>query len=165
MVATYDEYKPKKEQLLVGDEHILEVRELVASKRDQVFNVVFGEVNVVGAISAITQLADDETKNEATSELAKTAQKILGGSLTQIAQIVLDTKANRKKVNLESEKFDDWLADNMTMKQEARLLELVIEVNDFVGLVKNYVALVGKVQPTGEASPEKEETQPDQTSQ
>ena len=152
MVATFDEYLPKSEQMLVGSEHVLKVQELVAMKRDQVFNVVFGDIDIVGAITAFTQLADEETKDEAAKGLAATAQNILGGSLTQIAQIVLSTDENMKKVGIKGSfnDFKKWVAANLTMKQEARLLELVFEVNDFAGLVKNYITLAGKIQPAGE---------------
>ena len=160
MVATFDEFMPKTEKVLVGAEHVLDVCELVAAKRDQVFNIVFGDVNIIGALSAFSQLGDVETKDQAANDLAETAQKILGGAMTKIAQIVLSTPANMKKVGIEdASKFKNWVANNLTMKQEGKLLEQVLEVNDFVGLVKNYVALAGKVQPTGEADEtEKEES-------
>jgi len=151
MAASFDEFMPKTEKVLIGSEHVLEVCELVAGKRDKVFTVIFGDIDIIGAFNAFTKITDEDTKDQGVKDLAGIAQKVLGGALTRIAKIVLSTEANMKKTGCKNvTDFEKWVSNNMTMKQESKLLELVLDVNDFVGLIKNYAALAGKVTPTGE---------------
>jgi len=82
--------------------------------------------------------------------------KFLSNDMTAVSCIVLDTEANRKIAELESDKLEknkesgfeycpdmfSYVQKYLTPKQEQQMFKMFLEVNDFAGLVKNYWTLV-----------------------
>jgi len=81
--------------------------------------------------------------------------ELLAKNLTIVSCITLDTPRNRKELGFEdqlivddkfgytfSQKMFDWTKENLTARQEQKVIEVMLKVNDFVGLVKNYWTLV-----------------------
>lgn len=158
------EFMPRKTHAQVG-EHTLVVREFVAAKRDAVLNLLLGELDLTNAVKpAIEAFKDadgdgDEVTADGAGLMLDLVRKVIGSALTKISCLVLDVPENRKVCVSDEEAtkivVDDhgvkhcpamfeWVADNITPRQEVAMLEAVFEVNDFAALVKNYVALVSK---------------------
>jgi hypothetical protein len=107
------------------------------------------------------------------SKLKEVLLRLLGDDLTTLSCLTLDTPQNRKKVavllsepaveKVEADKnfgyvyspvFFAWARENLTARQEYALLEAVVEINDFVGLAKNYFALVTRTVKAAREKPE-----------
>lgn len=159
----YKEFLPKSKMVVVGDKE-LQVKEYTIAKRDAFLRVFLSGIDVVKLVSplwsAVQRMKDDGLLNVNISELAEpmkqTVIQLFAKDLTKIACLTLDCDENRKKVfpgelriAVDEEHgyfycpdFFSWVQDNLTMRQEQEILTTIIEVNDFVSLLKNYKALV-----------------------
>lgn len=185
----YSEYRPKDTEILVGDKK-LKVKEYVAAKRDAVFSIIFEAVDIVPLIQPFldavkelkTQFDKSKKKEDVTinmgnlaGELKMVFQKLLTKRLTQLSCLTLDVPLNRTAVDIkkgdlvtdEEHGFEycpemfRWVRDNLTQKQEQRMIEVIMKVNDFVGLAKNYWTLATSVSKVA-GDEKKKKSQPSQ---
>jgi hypothetical protein len=167
IMNSYSDFLPKKKKILVGEKTLV-VNEYTIAKRDAVLKIVLEEIDVMnlaqpfidtlGGKRVVNEKEDNEKEDGAT--LAQMLLKVFGGAMTKLSCLTLDTAENRGTVfekNEISEQeliVDDvhgyvyhpgmfnWVRNNLTPKQEQELIRAVVEVNNFGGLVKNYVTLV-----------------------
>lgn len=167
-MSDYAEFLPKVVLMKVGAVE-LEAQELTIAKRDAALKIILSGLDIATLIKPFWDAAKNAKSSEEAmvdltvlvKQLKDVLIRVLGNDLTTISCLCLDTPTNRKKVAVllskpEVEKlasdskhgysfspvFFDWLRENLTTRQEYRLMEVLFEINDFVGLLKNYVALV-----------------------
>lgn len=164
----YASFMPKTNVMPVGIVD-LEVCEFTIAKRDAALKIILGGLDVATIIKPFWDAAKAmRTSDEVMVDLSVVVKqakdilmRVLGNDLTLVSCLTLDTPANRKKVAISlskasveevatDEKFGytyspqmfDWVKENLTARQEYQVFESIFELNDFVGLVKNYVTLV-----------------------
>lgn len=164
----FSSFLPKFSVLAVGAVE-LDAQEFTIAKRDAVLKIILSGLDVATILRPFWDAAKAGSKteidlSELVVQLKGVVTQILTNDLTTVSCLTLDTPSNRKKLavflenpNLEKTAEDPkhgyiyspqmflWLKENLTARQECHLLEMVVEINDFVGLIKNYVALVAKV--------------------
>ena len=164
-VESYDEFLPKSGKTLVGNK-VLTVEELNIGQRDAVVGKLLGSHDVVGALSEIRKAVGNVDGDAGAGAIFDLVSKLFSGDLTHVACVVLDTPVNQKEVfgdkGCESGVMKNWIRANLTARQEIELLKRVFDVNDFVELGKNYMALVTDLMGSDEG--EKMEVGQDQTS-
>lgn len=164
-MSDYADFLPKIEKMQVGQAD-LEVCEYTIAKRDAVLKLILSGLDVATLIKPFWDAAKankDETTVDLISivrQLKDVVLRVLGNDLTTVSCVTLDTPSNRKKIavllsDAEVEKTElnpdfgytfsskmfAWLKDNLTARQEYHLVEEVLAINDFVGLIKNYMSL------------------------
>jgi len=164
-MSDYADFLPKVEKMLVGQVE-LEVCEYTIAKRDAVLKLILSGLDVATLVKPFWDAAKAHQSDTSVDLLAIVRQlkdvvlRVLGNDLTTVSCVTLDTPVNRKKVAVllsdpEVEKLElnsdfgytfspkmfTWLRDNLTARQEFRLVEQMLAINDFVGLIKNYIAL------------------------
>lgn len=147
----------------------LDAQELTIAKRDAVLKVLLSGLDVATLVKPFWEAARKLGAGAEgvvdvvalAAQLKDAALRILGDDLTTVSCLALDTPSNRKKVavllsdpkveQVEKEKnhgytfsplFFAWARENLTARQEYALMEAAVEINDFVGLAKNYLSLV-----------------------
>lgn len=168
-MTDYTNFMPRTSPVHVGGVE-LDAQEFTVAKRDAALKVLLSGLDVATLVKPFWEAArsikgkDGEAMVDLTiiaGKLKDVLLQVLGEDLTTVSCLTLDTPQNRKKVavllsdpeieKVELEKrhcysysprFFAWAKENLTARQEYRLLEAVIEINDFVGLVKNYASLV-----------------------
>jgi hypothetical protein len=181
-MQNYADFLPKVAKLYVGGAE-LEIQEYTIAKRDAVLKLIFSSLDVATLIKPFWEAARNVRAGAEiqvdmavlVKQMRDVLARVLGSDMTTVSCLTLDTPANRKKVavlltkpELESLATDskfgysfspmmfDWTRENLTARQEYKLFEEMFSINDFVGLVKNYVALVTE---TFRAAREKATTQ------
>jgi hypothetical protein len=167
-VSDYADFLPKVVLMKVGAVE-LEAQELTIAKRDAALKIILSGLDIATLIKPFWDAAKNAKSSEEAMvdltvlvrQLKDVLIRVLGNDLTTISCLCLDTPGNRKKVAVllakaEVEKlasdskhgysfspvFFEWLRENLTTRQEYRLIEVLVEINDFTGLLKNYVSLV-----------------------
>lgn len=168
-MTDYADFMPRTKQVRVGGIE-LDAQEFTVAKRDAALKVLLSGLDVATLVKPFWEAArsikgkDGEAMVDLTliaGKLKDVLLQVLGDDLTTVSCLTLDTPQNRKRVavlladpgveNAEldgkhgysySPRFFAWARENLTARQEYQLLEAAVEINDFVGLVKNYAALV-----------------------
>lgn len=144
-IVNFDDFKPKSAIVLVGDKQ-LQVSEYTIAQRDAVMSVVFDDVNIIESLKPIFDSAKEDGDEEGSVNavhIAEVLKKVLGGGFTKISLLTLNTDTNRKLVEVKTKsEMDDWINDNLRMRQEVEIIKAVLDVNDFVETIKKYLALV-----------------------
>jgi hypothetical protein len=162
-MTDYASFMPKVLPIHVGGVE-LDAQELTIAKRDAALKIVLTGLDVATFIKPFWDAAKSKQDLDLVAisgKLKDTLLRVLGDDLTTISCLTLDTPQNRKKVavllsspeaeKVEQEKnfgyvyspvFFAWARENLTARQEYRLIEAMLEINDFVGLIKNYATLV-----------------------
>lgn len=168
-MTDHADFMPRAAQLRVGAVE-LDAQEFTIAKRDAALKVLLAGLDVATLVKPFWEAAkgfrgkDGEPMVDLTviaGKLKEVFLQVLGEDLTTVSCLTLDTPQNRKRVavllsDAEVEKVEQdksygyaysprffaWARENLTVQQEYRLLEAVVEINDFAGLVKNYATLV-----------------------
>jgi hypothetical protein len=166
-VSDYADFLPKVVMMKVGSVE-LEAQELTIAKRDAALKIILSGLDIATLVKPFWDAAKNAKSSEEVmvdltvlvKQLKDVLIRVLGNDLTTVSCLCLDTPTNRKKIavllsKVEVEKlsvdskhgyfysplFFEWLKESLTTRQEYRLVEVLFEINDFVGLLKNYVAL------------------------
>jgi hypothetical protein len=163
-MSEYSEFLPKILKLRVGAID-LDVEEYTIAKRDAMLKFILSGLDVATIVKPFWDAAriKDGAEVDLLSiirQLKDVIIRVLGNDLTVVSCVTLDTPSNRKKVavhlgdpNVEktetnaefgysfSAKFFAWVKENLTVRQEFKLFEDLLTINDFVGLIKNYMSL------------------------
>ena len=167
-MSDFANFRPKSMEVLAGDKTLV-VKEFVAAKRDAVVKVFLSGLDIANLLKPFGDLIK-EYREKGTDgildldlssigvQLKGLILNILANELTEIGCLTLDVLENRQRVEpakpldgmktnekhgyeYSSEMFS-WIKDNLTLHQEQQLIKAIIEVNDIMGLIKNYLALV-----------------------
>ena len=162
-MTDYASFMPKVVPIKVGGTE-LDAQELTIAKRDAVLKIVLTSLDVATFFKPFWDAAKSKQELDLSAVAVKMKDallQVLGEDLTTVSCLTLDTPQNRKKVAVllaepAVEKIDSdpkfgytfspvffaWARENLTTRQEYQLIEAMLEINDFVGLVKNYATLV-----------------------
>jgi hypothetical protein len=160
-LKTFDDWAPKQTEMVVGNNPLI-VRELTIAQRDAVVKTIFDNVDLISLLSPLVSNITPDGKGGTDinlTEIILSLKDVLYGlitkDLTGLSSIILDNGENRKRLKIEDQLTKDedtgimyspemrsWIHENLTIRQEAKVLEGFVQVNDFIGLVKNYWGLV-----------------------
>lgn len=110
-------------------------------------------------ISEIVNSSPQIDLGEVMERLKTVLLGLLTKNMTLVCCVMLDTQDNLKSLNMEEKsdtalrtdelygfeyrpKLHNYIRNKVTIRQEQAIVEAMLEVNDFVGLIKNYVTLV-----------------------
>ena len=163
----YSNFIPKNVAVLVGNVE-MEVSEYTIAKRDAAMKIMLSSLDIATLVKPFLDAArmaknDQEITVDLTLLINQAKDiliRMLGSDLTSISCLTLDTAANRKTLisimnqpqindTVNDSKYGfayspmmyQWISDNLTARQEYNIIQAVFEINDFVGLVKNYSSL------------------------
>ena len=163
-MSDYSNFLPKVSKLQVGILD-LDVAEYTIAKRDAVLKLILSGLDVATIVKPFWEAArkhdgEDVDLMNIVNQLKDVLVRVLGNDLTVVSCVTLDTPSNRKKIavhlgDAEVEKTDldkefgylfspkvfAWIRENLTVRQEFKLIEDLLAINDFVGLIKNYKTL------------------------
>lgn len=146
-MKNWKDFQAKEELAVVGDERLI-VREFSVRARDELMSMI----DLEKFNSVMGNLRDEEKdtiskaiESENLTPLMSMIQTVFSGALSKAVCLALDTKPNREKLEMDS--VFDWVMDNLTIRQELELIKLVIEVNDFFGLIGSYASLLSNLAP------------------
>jgi|GEM_PF-5331713 len=162
----YQDYLPRTQAVNVAGKDLV-VREYNAAKRDAFVKVVLSNLHVATLIKPLAETwrrrsadkaADGMNYEDLAEQIKTVALKLLSNDLTLVVCLTLDVPENRKALGagenlqqhpehgfLHSPEVFKWVRENLLPRNEPALVKAVIEVNDFMGLVKNWAALVGEM--------------------
>ncbi len=162
-MTDYASFMPKTIPIKVGGTD-LDAQELTIAKRDAALKIVLTGLDVATFFKPFWDAARSKQELDLTAVAVKMKDallQVLGKDLTTVSCLTLDTPQNRKRVavllsepaveKVEEDKnfgyvyspvFFAWARENLTARQEYQLIEAMLEINDFVGLIKNYATLV-----------------------
>jgi len=104
--------------------------------------------------------SDEMDVGAVAGQIKELVLKLLSNDLTLVSCLALDTLDNRKRAGLDNPKqtatdkahgyeycpaMFEFVKNSLTLPQEQQVLKAVVEVNDVVGLVKNYWTPVAKL--------------------
>lgn len=168
-MTTYEDWIPRTVQVTVGGSQSemrnLLVEEMVIAKRDALVKIIFKNLEIVSLIQPVIEAMRLKSGNAISIDVLDMARKaeslifhLLSEHMSHICCLSLDTRMNQQKLGLGESgigfpdkhpefgylynaKFYDWVTNNLTVRQEQQVVKSVIQVNDFVGLLKNYWTL------------------------
>ena len=160
----FSDFLPKKKEVIVGEKKLV-CKEFSIAKRDAVVKCVLDNLHIVELLDPFRKAFEGIKAGEVPtsipvnlSEVAESLKglilKLLSNDLSEISCIALDVPENRKTLGIESnletndkhgyeynKEFFSYVKESLTPAQEQKLLEVIVEVNDFVELIKNYKTL------------------------
>jgi len=163
-MTDYADFLPKVLKLYVGALE-LDISEYTIAKRDAVLKLILSGLDVATIVKPFWDAARKQHNAEVdlisiVAQLKDVLVRVLGNDLTVVSCITIDTPGNRKKIakhlgDAEVEKTEvnkefgyvfsakayAWVKENLTIRQEFKLVEDLLTINDFVGLIKNYMSL------------------------
>jgi hypothetical protein len=158
-IETLRDFLPRDADVMVGKEK-LTCKEYTIAKRDAAVHVLLSNVDVAQLLKPLMDAVRARggagtDVGELFGRFRDLALKLLSHDLSLVSCVTLDVAENRAKVGVDDKVETDkehgfeyspamfrWVRDNLTQPQEFHLIKTIVDVNDIVGLVKNYWTLI-----------------------